>query len=302
MVHKINVQKPFLKWVGGKTQLINELLDKFPKIIHNYHEVFLGGGSVLLALLSLQQQNKIKITNKVYAYDINYDLIQVYKNIQINKDELFKYIDIYINQYHNITNNIINRKPNNIEEALTSKESYYYYLRNKYNNIDKTSIESSALFMILNKLCFRGLYRIGPNGFNVPYGHYKKTPVIITKEQLNIISNLIKNVTFIHSDFMKSFKNIKKNDFVYLDPPYVPEKTDSFVKYNIDGFTSEQHNKLFDNIIDLDKNDILFLLSNSNTTLVCDKFKKFNIIYITAKRAINSKNPGQTTKEVIINN
>jgi DNA adenine methylase len=204
--------------------------------MNNYHELFLGGGSVLLAVLSLQKQNKIKIKNKIYAYDINSVLINVYKHIQNNKDELYKLISSYIKEYDSIEGSLINRKPTSIEEAKTSKESYYYWIRNKYNNIDKNTIECSALFMFINKTCFRGMYREGPNGYNVPYGHYKKTPSIISKTDLDYISDLIKDVEFIHSDFKNSIKNIKDGDFVYLDPPYAPINENSFVGYVADGF------------------------------------------------------------------
>lgn len=299
---KFNIQKPFLKWVGGKTQIIDTILDKIPNEMENYHEIFLGGGSVLLAVLSLQKQNKIKIKNKIYAYDINNTLICVYKNIQLNKDELYKYISYYINQYDSISGTDINRKPKNLEEAYTSKESYYYWLRNKFNSIDKTSVECSALFMIINKLCFRGLYREGPNGFNVPYGHYKKTPTIITKSDLEYISNLIKDVIFSQSDFIESIKNIQINDFVYLDPPYAPENTTSFVGYTADGFKLDTHKTLFDNIKNLNDQQIKFMMSNAKVDLVLDNFKNYNITDIIVRRAIHSKNPGSTTKEVIVYN
>ena len=120
-----------------------------------------------------------------------------------------------------------------------SKESYYYWIRNKYNTIEKNTVECSALFMFLNKTCFRGMYREGPKGFNVPYGHYKKTPVIIKQQDLNTISELIKDVEFIHSDFRDSIKKIKPSDFVYFDPPYAQENKNSFVDYVADGFTLE---------------------------------------------------------------
>ena len=145
--------------------------------------------------------------------------INIFKN---NKDELYKYINLYITEYDGIEGLIINRKPVSIEEAKTSKESYYYWIRQKYNSIDKNTIECSALFMFINKTCFRGMYREGPNGYNVPYGHYKKTPTIISETDLNYISDLIKDVEFIHSDFSSSIKNVKDGDFVYLDPPYAP--------------------------------------------------------------------------------
>lgn len=292
------IQKPFLKWVGGKTQIIHDIIQKIPTEFNNYHELFLGGGSVLFAVLSLQRQGKITIKNKLYAYDINESLINVYKHVQSNKDELFEFITFYINEYDSITGVIINRKPASIEDAKTSKESYYYWIRNKFNNIDKQSIESSALFMFINKTCFRGMYREGPNGFNVPYGHYKKTPTIITEHDLTFISDLIKDVEFIQSDFSSSFQNLNTGDFVYLDPPYAPENDKSFVGYVADGFNLDMHTKLFDEITKM--NDIHFVMSNAKVDLVTDYFKDYNCVDITARRAINSKNPGSTTTEVII--
>jgi DNA adenine methylase len=301
------IQKPFLKWVGGKTQIINTVINKFPQEINNYHELFLGGGSVLLAVLSLEKQSKITIKNKIYAYDINKTLINVYKHIQKDKDELYRYINLYITEYDGITGIEINRKPKNIEEGNTSKESYYYWIRNKYNESFKNNgdhVECSALFMFMNKTCFRGMYREGPNGYNVPYGHYKKTPKIITKKDLNYISELIKNVEFIHSDFSFSIKNVKQGDFVYLDPPYAPENKKSFVGYVSDGFNLEKHNKLFSEIERLDKEGIKILMSNAKVELVEEIFKsgRFKCEDIIARRSINSKNPGSKTLEVLIYN
>ena len=294
------LQKPFLKWVGGKTQIINNIISKIPTEINNYHELFLGGGSVLLAVLSLQKQNKIIIKNKIYAYDINNILINVYKNIQSNKEELYKIINLYIKEYDSIKGTIINRNPNSIEEAKTSKESYYYWIRSKYNNIDKNTIECSALFMFINKTCFRGIYREGPNGYNVPYGHYKKTPTIISESDLNYISDLIKDVEFNHCSFTESIKNVTDDDFVYLDPPYAPENSNSFVGYVVGGFNLEMHKLLFSEIKKL--GNTKFAMSNAKVELVTDNFKEYNCEDIIARRAINPKKPGATTTEVIIYN
>jgi DNA adenine methylase len=296
-----DIQKPFIKWVGGKTQIINDVISRFPIVINNYHELFLGGGSVLLALLSLQKQNKIRIDNEIYAYDINNKLINLYKNIQNNHTVLYEYIKQYIDEYDIIDGDVINRKPNNIEEAKTSKESYYYWMRKKYNelSIDTDSAEHAALFMVINKTCFRGIYREGPNGYNVPYGHYAKTPQVITEMQLNDISSLIKDVKFIHSDFSNSIENVKEGDFVYLDPPYAPENNTSFVGYNADGFGLNKHIELFEEIKKLKTK---FVLSNSKVDLVTEAFKDYKSIDIKARRAINSKKPQSVTTEVIIYN
>ena len=309
------VQKPFLKWAGGKTQIIDDILDNIPKTMNNYHEPFLGGGSVLLGILSLQKENKITINDNIYAYDINENLINVYKNIQYNKEELWILIEYYIKEYNSTSstndngNLKINRNPKTLEEAKTSKESYYYYLRNIYNNLVKENkecnkLQCSALFIILNKTCFRGLYREGPNGFNVPFGHYKTTPKIIIKEELYSISNLIQGVIFVSNCFTKVIKNFKKGDFVYLDPPYAPVNSKSFVNYVSDGFNLEMHKKLFEEVKLLNDKKIKFLMSNAKVKLVTDNFDKddFNYQDILAKRTINSKKPNSVIIEVLIFN
>ena len=300
------VQKPFLKWVGGKTQIINQIINTVPKAMDNYHEIFLGGGSVLFAILSLVQQEKITINHKIYAYDINENLIGLYKNVQTNKDELFKNVEYLVKEYNSCTGDIVNRNPQTQEEATTSKESYYYWCRNKFNILwnknDKTSVDSSSLFMFLNKTCFRGMYREGPNGYNVPYGHYKKTPTVLTKDQLDAVSELIQDVEFYCLDFKESVKNIQPGDFVYLDPPYAPENSTSFVGYTKDGFDIKTHNELFRQIKELDRKDIKFAMSNANVQLVIENFKGFRCVEIIARRAINSKKPNSTTTEVIIYN
>ena len=300
MTSTYKFQKPLLKWVGGKTQIINEVISKLPKKMENYHEFFLGGGSVLLAVLTLQKNSLITINQQIYAYDINLALINVYKHIQTDKNELLDIITSYMTTYDNIQGNEINRKPNSLDEAITSKESYYYYLRHKFNTMDKNTIECSALFMIINKLCFRGMYREGPNGYNVPYGHYKTTPTIVTKTDLDTISELIQNVKFIHNDFRHSFRNVVEGDFIYLDPPYAPENSKSFVGYNVDGFGLETHKELFEEIKKMD--GIKFVMSNAKVDLVMDNFKHCYCEEVIARRAINSKNPESVTTEVIIYN
>ena len=294
------MQKPFLKWVGGKTQIIDNIVGKIPDKIQNYHEPFLGGGSVLFAVLSLQKAGKLTIQNQVFAYDINASLIQVYKHIQTEKDELWAHIQQLIHEYDSLTGNEIIRTPQNILEAHTSKESYYYWVRQKYNMGEKGTVESSAMFMFLNKTCFRGMYREGPNGFNVPYGHYKKTPTIITEHDLHTISELIQQVEFVHCDFSVALQNVMAGDFVYLDPPYAPENTKSFVGYVKDGFNIDMHMRLFNEIKSMQ--NIMFVMSNAKVPLVLEHFKDFACEDIVARRAINSKKPGSTTTEVIIYN
>ena len=300
------LQKPFIKWVGGKTQIINKIISKIPTEMENYHELFLGGGSVLLAVLSLQKAGKITIKGSIYAYDLNKQLIQVYKHIQTKKDELFKRIEKLKNDYSKCSDaekGTANRKPKNITEAKTSKESYYYWMRKLFNNkLGNKTVQNSALFIVINKICFRGVYREGPNGFNVPFGHPKKIPEIITKKKLDAISALIKDVIFIGASFEESMQNVTENDFVYLDPPYAPENDKSFVGYTKDGFDIDTHKKLFKLTKELTDKQVKFAMSNAKVELITENFKEYKIEETKARRAINSKNPGASTMEVIIYN
>ena len=301
-----NVPKPILKWVGGKTQIIDKIIINFPLEINNYYEPFLGGGSVLLTLLTYIKNDIIKINGNIYACDVNEPLIYMYKNIQTRHNELYEKIQNIIKNFNECGNGEINRKPLNIEEAKITKENYYYWIRNEYNKLsinDKNDIIGSAMFIFLNKTCFRGVFRIGPNGFNVPYGHYNN-PEIINKEHLEEIHNLIQNVIFKYCDYNTSLLNIEVNDFIYLDPPYVPEKETSFVKYTLNGFNIENHNNLFTLIHKLTEENKKLLLSNSDVKLVRENFtsEKYNITSILCKRSINSKNPESKTNEVLIKN
>jgi len=303
---KIHIPKPILKWVGGKTQIIDKLINNFPIEINNYFEAFLGGGSVLLTLLSYAKSGVIKIHGNVYGYDLNEPLIYIYKNIQEHHNELYQILQNIINDFNECGNGEINRKPANITEAKIAKENYYYWIRNEYNKLslhDKKSILVSAMFIFLNKTCFRGLFRVGPKGFNVPYGHYNN-PEIINKEHLEEIHNLIQNVIFECCDFNTSLTIVEPNDFVYLDPPYAPETDSSFVGYTENGFNIENHNNLFKLIHILTDANKKVLLSNADVSLVRENFtnEKYNTVSILCKRSINSKNPDAKAKEVIIKN
>ena len=289
--------KPFLKWVGGKTQIIEEVLSLFPKDIKNYYEPFLGGGSVLLGFLSHFDSFK----GKVYASDINPYTIALYKHIQTNCDSFISEIKKIVTQYDSIKGKEVNRKAITLQEALTSQESYYYYTRNTFNKLEnKESLEASAILLFLNKTCFRGVYREGPNGFNVPFGHYTNA-AIYDETHLKEVSILIKKIEFKCCSFEDTLKNVEVGDFVYLDPPYAPENDKSFVGYVAEGFNLENHTKLF-NICKTMKGK--FLMSNAEVELVKNTFPSptYTTKVISCRRAINVKDPSARTNEVLISN
>jgi DNA adenine methylase len=303
LVTNIAIPKPIIKWVGGKTQILDKLLKHFPNEINNYHEIFLGGGSVLLAVLDYVKAGIIKIKGNIYAYDLNSALIGLYKNIQDNHEKLYEELQQIIQQFNQCLKGPIERKPKNILDAMLAKENYYYWSRQQYNNLSiasKLSPLGSALFIFLNKTCFRGLYRVGPHGFNVPYGNYNN-PEIINKTHLDEIHELIQGVIFECKDFTISLKQVQSGDYVYLDPPYAPETNTSFVKYTETGFSLDMHTNLFEL---LDNLNARFLHSNSDVSFVRDHFncEKYHLDTILCKRAINSKNPEAKTNELLIRN
>lgn len=291
------VIKPCLKWVGGKTQIIKTVIDNFPKEIKNYHEPFLGGGSVLLALL---QNEEIKISGNIYASDLNFNLISFYKNVQNHASELVKEIKLITQDFDKCGNGILNKRVSSKEESMISKETYYYWIRSQFNKNEKGTLKSSAMFIFINKTCFRGLYREGPNGFNVPYGNYKS--LFIDETHIINVSKLIKDVNFSTLSFEESMKKINKGDFIYLDPPYAPETEKSFVGYNSSGFDINCHNSLFNMCKNIADDGNLFLMSNSDVKFVRDFFDKYKILTISCKRSINSKNPSSRTNELLITN
>ena len=306
----MSIVKPFLKWIGGKTQIIETILTRFPTAIQNYYEPFLGGGSVLFGLLSSRRSGKITLSGTIYASDLNSNLIGLYQTIQRDPNALIAEVHALIEEFSSCADTGVNRAPHNVEEALTSRESYYFWIRTRFNAMTQAARmtpQGSAMLLFLNKTCFRGMYREGPNGFNVPFGNYKN-PEIINYEHLKYVSNLIQPVNFIHSSFENSFTKFNKEDFkedfVYLDPPYAPETEKSFVGYTADGFSLEQHNLLFKLMKESQENQVKFLMSNADVDLVKNSFSNpiYTIEIISCKRSINSKKPNSKTNEVLITN
>lgn len=294
--------KPFLKWVGGKTQIMEEVLAQFPTTMVNYHEPFLGGGSVLLAVLSKVRAGALKISGKVYASDVNSNLIGLYKNVQVNPAALIAEVRKLMVEFAEARGTVINRKATTLAEAKTSPESYYFWIRAKFNALeDRTTVQGSAMLLFLNKTCFRGVYREGPHGFNVPYGN-NKNPSILDDEHIMAVSALIKDVVFTCGSFAETLGRPVAGDFVYMDPPYAPENATSFVAYTADGFGTENHAALFARCETMRLAGVKLVMSNADVKLVKDAFVEpaYRTKIVSCRRAIHSTNPGARTNEVLI--
>ncbi len=279
---------PPLKWVGGKTQLLPSVLARFPTDIRDYYEPFLGGGSVLLALLS---QTRIRITGTVYASDINPHLIGFYQHLQSRLPELWEALQGILEEQ---------------KTSGMSDEEFYYAQRTRFNALDRDAPTpaASALFLYLNKTCFRGVYREGPRGFNVPFGHYKN-PTIATYPHLRAVSDAIQGVRFRVCRFQVALAEASfgAEDFVYLDPPYAPEKRDSFTAYVAGGFPAEQHESLFDACQTLKGEGVRLLLSNADVPWVRESLPASQgWVYesLSCRRAIHSKRPDSRAMEVLV--
>lgn len=270
--------KPVVKWVGGKRQLLDEIIPHIPKNITTYVEPFIGGGAVFFDL-----QPKKAIIN-----DFNKELINVYNVIKNNPEEL---ISLLVNH----------KKKNN--------EDYFYSIREldrdevRYGKM--TNIEKAARVLYLNKTCYNGLFRVNMAGqFNTPFGRYKN-PDIVNKTTINALSDYFKNDIEIHSgDYAKVLQNLDKKSFVYFDPPYMPVSiSSSFTGYTNNGFDENEQLRLKNECDKLTEQGIPFMLSNSDVKFITNLYGDYNIRLVKAKRSINSKaNKRGEVNEVIIDN
>jgi len=303
----IPIIRPFLKWVGGKSQIIDQVMELFPRKIVNYHEPFLGGGSVLLALLSYIREGTISVSGKIYASDLNANLINLYRNIQTHPHELIDEVSKIVAEFSRCTiDGTVNRTPKTVEEALTSPESYYYWIRTCFNGLsatEKMTVSAAAMMLFMNKTCFRGVYREGPKGFNVPFGNYTN-PGILDEDHIHAVSSAIRDVVFTVAPFTDSLMRVEPGDFVYLDPPYAPETDTSFVGYTTDGFGIDNHQTLFRLCGELNERGVKIVMSNADVALVKDAFPlpTYETKIISCRRSINSKKPDAKTNEVLIRN
>ena len=275
--------KPFVKWVGGKSQILSEIRAKYPiglgKQITKYAEPFVGGGAVLFDIL-----NNYAL-NEVYISDINHELIHTYTSIRDNSKILIELLKSIEAEYLPATEEI--------------RKIMYYKNRDRYNELklsNDTSIELAALFIFLNRTCFNGLYRVNSKGgYNVPQGSYKN-PCICDEQNLRAVSSKLKNVEIVNGDYKMARSFIDDKTFCYFDPPYRPlSDTASFTAYAQDGFDDAAQTELAQFIDELTERGAYVLASNSdpkNTNESDDFFdrlySKHKVSRIEASRAINS--------------
>ena len=306
MLSSVVITTPPIKWVGGKTQIIEEVISSMPRRMASYHEAFLGGGSVLLAVLSHRKAKNLIITGEIRASDLNPNLISMYKNIQSKLDTLFRNLQSLVSTFRQIETMDGDREPATVEEAIQSQESFYYWVRKQFNEmteVEKTEPAASAMMIFLNKTCFRGVYREGPHGFNVPFGH-NKNPSVFCPAHLREINELIQPVIFTTTPFTQSLQSAKAGDFVYMDPPYYPVNDDTFVGYLKGGFKEKDHAEFFAACHRMAAAGIKFSMSNAAVEKLRLEFPgpTYMTKKIECKRAINSKNPASKAEEFIIRN
>ena len=272
--------KPFLKWAGGKTQLISEIEKNLPNsAIDTYVEPFVGSGAVLFWVL-----NEFSQLEKAVINDINEDLINTYKTIQSTPKELISILEILQEEYHSLDN------------LAEEKKEYYYQKRELFNKREQNQITHSALFIFLNRTCFNGLFRVNrKNEFNVPMGSYKK-PTICDKSNLMAVSEALQKVELLCGDFEQTVNYVSSNTLFYFDPPYKPlSETSSFNSYAKDEFNDDEQIRLKKFCDRLDTLGHNWILSNSDVkgknvedNFFDDLYSNFIIKRVGAKRSINA--------------
>ncbi|MFZ2411658.1 MAG: DNA adenine methylase [Candidatus Methanoperedens sp.] len=266
----------FIKWAGGKTQLLSQFETFFPTHFNKYYEPFLGSGAVFFKIKNLYPEKEFLLS------DNNSELINCYEIVKNDVEGLIGLLK---------------------EHRLKHSKEYYYYQR----NIDTTNlskIESVARFIYLNKTCFNGLYRVNSKGkFNVPIGSYKN-PSIFQEKDLIEAQKLLQGVTLKTMPFENIINIAQKNDFVYLDPPYHPlSPTSSFTSYTSISFSEKDQIRLAEVYRQLDKKGCLLMLSNSYSEFILELYDGYRIEQVSAKRMINcnGKKRGVIPEAVVLN-
>lgn len=276
--------KPFVKWVGGKSQLVDQIKKMLPsdgeKLLTKYAEPMVGGGALFFTILSKYDFEEL------YISDINVELINAYKAVKTDIDNL-------ISKLNEMQMSFLPMDEN-------GRKYFYYNVREKFNSTvlsEETSTKKAAQFIFLNKTCFNGLYRVNRKGqFNVPMGAYKN-PTICDDENLRNIHDALQNVTIICGDYSLSKSFIDKDTFVYLDPPYRPiSDTSAFTSYNSESFDDNEQIRLARFIDEINKSGAKIVLSNSdpknvneNDNFFDDLYRNYKINRVEAARMINSK-------------
>ena len=253
---------PVVKWVGGKRQLLPQILPLIPKRMTAYCEPFLGGGAVLFAL-----QPRRALVN-----DLNQDLITVYRVIREDADALIDHLSRHENT-----------------------PEYFYRIRDLDRDKDAyaalSDVEKASRLLYLNKTCYNGLFRVNASGaFNSPYGHYRR-PNIVNEQTIRGVSRYFNScdITFFSGDFASVLEQVPKGGFVYLDPPYDPvSDTASFTGYNRGGFGREEQVRLKECCDALTARGVKFLLSNSATPFIRELYGSYRVSIVQARRAVNS--------------
>ena len=269
---------PFVKWAGGKRQLLGRISERMPQDFNNYYEPFIGGGAVLFGL---QPDNAV-------INDINPSLINAYRIIANYPEEFIKNV-----------------------QKLDSKigddgKEYYYSLREHYNDKlmkEEFDIELAALFVFINKHCFNGLYRVNGKGlFNVPYNNSKRESIDINSIMDD--SKYLENVIVLQGDFEDACQNADEGDFVFFDSPYAPLNPTSFESYTKEGFDVESHERLASLFDELTNRGCYCMLTNHNTDFINHLYgdKGYRIDVVDVKRMINSDGSNRKGQEVIICN
>lgn len=269
---------PFVKWAGGKRQLLPQIKERMPKQYNNYYEPFVGGGAVTFELLP---------TNGLIN-DINKALINAYRQICNNPEAFLKEI-------------------NKLDlDILEDGKEYYYSKREHYNDKlmkSEYDVELAALFVFINKHCFNGLYRVNGKGlFNVPYNNSRRASV--DENAIKEISKFLKTIKIVEGDFELACVDAKKGDFVFFDSPYAPINPTSFEAYTKEGFDIESHLRLAKLFDDLTAKGCYCMLTNHNTEFINELYgnKGYKIDVVSVKRMINSDASNRVGEEVIICN
>lgn len=269
---------PFVKWAGGKRQLLTQIKERMPEKYNNYFEPFVGGGALTFALLP----------ENALINDINKALINAYRQI-CNAPEVF------LKAVKKLDN-----------EMWEDGKEYYYFLREHYNDkLMKTEfdVELAALFVFINKHCFNGLYRVNGKGlFNVPYNNSRR--VSVDENLIMEISEYLQSVKIMDGDFEVACKEAKGGDFVFIDSPYAPLNPTSFESYTKEGFDIESHKRLAKLFDELTARGCYCMLTNHNTVLINELYgnKGYRIDIVSVKRMINSDASNRVGEEVIICN